>query len=51
MAGTAGTATYVFWSAGVSKAFDNGVDLALAFNDNDLIGPDETITFAITKSF
>lgn len=51
VAGTAGTATYAFWSAGVSKAFDNGVDLALAFNDNDLIGPDETITFAITKSF
>ena len=51
VAGTAGTATYAFWSAGVSKAFDNGFDLALAWNDNDLIGPDETITFAVTKSF
>lgn len=51
VAGTAGSATYAFWSAGVSKAFDNGFDLALAWNDNDLIGPDETITFAVTKSF
>jgi uncharacterized protein (TIGR02001 family) len=49
--GSAGTATYAFWSAGVGKAFDNGFDLALTWHDNDLIGPDDTLTFAITKSF
>jgi len=51
VAGSAGTATYAFWSAGVGKAFDNGFDIALNFNDNDLIGPDDTITLAVTKSF
>lgn len=51
VAGTAGTATYAFWSAGVGKTFDNGFDIALNFNDNDLIGPDDTITLAVTKSF
>ena len=51
VAGTAGTATYAFWSAGVGKAFDNGFDIALNVNDNDLIGPDDTITLAVTKSF
>ena len=49
--GTAGTGTYAFWSAGVGKTFDNGFDIAVAWNDNDLIGPDETITFAVTKPF
>lgn len=51
VAGSAGTATYAFWSAGFSKSFDNGFDIALNFNDNDLIGPDDTITLAVTKSF
>lgn len=51
VAGSAGTATYAFWSAGVGKAFDNGFDLALTWHDNDLVGPDDTLTFAITKSF
>lgn len=51
VAGSAGTATYAFWSAGIGKSFDNGFDLALAWNDNDLIGPDSTVTFAVTKSF
>lgn len=44
-------ADYAYWKVGVGKAFDSGFDLALAWNDNDLIGPDETITFAVTKSF
>ena len=51
VAGTAGTASYAFWSAGLSKSFDNGFDIALAFHDNDLIGPDDTLTLAVTKSF
>ncbi|UNK42476.1 TorF family putative porin [Luteimonas sp. S4-F44] len=51
VAGRAGTATYAFWSAGVGKAFDNGFELALTWHDNDLVGPDDTLTFAITKSF
>ena len=51
VAGSAGTATYAFWSAGIGKSFDNGFDIALNFNDNDLIGPDDTITLAVTKSF
>jgi uncharacterized protein (TIGR02001 family) len=42
---------YAYWSVGVGKGFDNGVSLAAAYNDNDLIGPDETWTLAITKSF
>lgn len=49
--GSAGTATYAFWSVGVGKSFDNGFDIAVAWNDNDLIGPDDTITLALTKSF
>lgn len=44
-------ADYAFWKLGVSKGFDNGFEIAAAFNDNDLIGPDETFTFAVTKSF
>lgn len=51
VAGSAGTATYAFWSAGVGRSFDNGFDIALNFNDNDLIGPDDTLTLAVTKSF
>lgn len=51
VAGSAGTATYAFWSAGIGKSFDNGFDIALNFNDNDLIGPDDTIILAVTKSF
>ncbi|AWV05880.1 TorF family putative porin [Marilutibacter maris] len=42
---------YAYWKLGVGKAFDNGIDVAVAWNDNDLIGPDETLTVAITKSF
>ena len=51
VAGSAGTATYAFWSAGLSKTFDNGFDVALNWNDNDIGGLDDTITLAITKSF
>ncbi len=51
VAGSAGTASYAFWSAGVGKAFDNGVDIALNVHDNDLVGPDSTLTFAVTASF
>lgn len=49
--GTAGTGTYAFWSVGVGKTFDNGFDIAVAWNDNDLVGPDDTLTLAVTKSF
>lgn len=44
-------ADYAFWKLGVGKAFGNGFEVAAAFNDNDLIGPDETFTFAVTRSF
>ena len=44
-------ADYAYWKVGVGKAFDSGFDIAVAYNDNDLIGPDETITVAVTKSF
>ncbi len=42
---------YAYWKVGAGKSFDNGFDIAVAYNDNDLIGPDETWTFAVTKSF
>ncbi|QDH71425.1 TorF family putative porin [Marilutibacter alkalisoli] len=42
---------YAFWSVGVGKSFDGGFDIAFAYNDNDLIGPDETWTLSVTKSF
>ncbi|NZA26133.1 hypothetical protein H0E84_07020 [Luteimonas sp. SJ-92] len=44
-------ADYAFWKLGLSRAFENGFEIAAAFNDNDLIGPDETFTFAVAKSF
>lgn len=44
-------ADYAYWKVGVGKAFDSGFDIALAYNDNDLIGPDETWTVAVTRSF
>ncbi|MDH5823293.1 TorF family putative porin [Luteimonas sp. RD2P54] len=44
-------ADYAFWKLGLSKGFENGFELAAALNDNDLIGPDETFTFAVAKSF
>lgn len=44
-------ADYAYWKLGVGKSFDNGFSLAAAFNDNDLIGPDETFTIAVTKGF
>lgn len=49
--GTAGTGTYAFWKVGVDKGFDNGFGIGLSYNDNDLIGPDETIVLALSKSF
>lgn len=51
VAGSAGTATYAFWSVGLGRSFDNGFEVDLAFNDNDLTGPDDTITLAVTRSF
>lgn len=42
---------YAYWKLGVGKAFENGFDIAIAYNDEDLIGPDATWTFALTKSF
>lgn len=44
-------ADYAWWKLGVGKAFDSGFDIAVAYNDNDLIGPDETWTVALSKSF
>ena len=44
-------ADYAYWKLGVGKSFDNGFSIAAAFNDNDLIGPDETFTLAVTKGF
>ena len=44
-------ADYAYWKLGVGKSFDNGFVLAAAWNDNDLIGPDETVTFTVTKGF
>ncbi|MCD9027965.1 TorF family putative porin [Luteimonas sp. BDR2-5] len=51
VSGSGGTASYAFWSLGVGKSFDNGFGLALAWNDNDIDGLDDTINFAVTKSF
>jgi len=42
---------YAYWKVGISKSFDNGFTLAAAYNDEDLIGPDETWTFAVSKAF
>ena len=44
-------ADYAYWKVGAGKSFDSGFDIAVAYNDNDLIGPDATWTFAITRSF
>lgn len=44
-------ADYAYWKVGVGKSFDNGFSIAAAFNDNDLIGPDETFTIAVSKGF
>ncbi|MBP6798997.1 MAG: hypothetical protein KA124_12935, partial [Luteimonas sp.] len=49
--GVGGTGTYAFWKVGVDKSFDNGFGIGLSYNDNDLIGPDETIVLALSKSF
>lgn len=49
--GLGGSGDYAFWKVGVDKAFDNGFGVGLAWNDNDLIGPDETVTLAVSKSF
>ena len=49
--GTGGAGTYAFWKVGVDKTFDNGFGIGVAYNDNDLIGPDETFTLALSKSF
>jgi uncharacterized protein (TIGR02001 family) len=45
------SADYAYWKLGATRAFDNGFAIAAAFNDNDLIGPDETFTVAVTKGF
>ena len=49
--GVAGTGTYAFWKVGVDKSFDNGFGIGLSYNDNDLIGPDETFVLSLSKSF
>jgi len=49
--GVGGTGTYAFWKVGVDRSFDNGFGIGLSYNDNDLIGPDETIVLALSKSF
>jgi uncharacterized protein (TIGR02001 family) len=42
---------YAYWKVGVTKAFESGFSVAAAYNDNDLIGPDETLTLTVTKAF
>lgn len=42
---------YAYWKLGVGKAFDNGFSLAAAWNDNDLLGPDGTVTFTVARGF
>ncbi|WP_158636506.1 TorF family putative porin [Luteimonas marina] len=49
--GVGGTGTYAFWSVGVDKSFDSGFGIGLSYNDNDLIGPDETFVLSLSKSF
>ncbi|WP_202842709.1 TorF family putative porin [Luteimonas saliphila] len=49
--GVGGTGTYAFWKVGVDKAFDSGFGIGLSYNDNDLIGPDETFVLSLSKSF
>ncbi|MCA0392636.1 MAG: TorF family putative porin [Proteobacteria bacterium] len=49
--GVGGTGTYAFWKVGVDKSFDNGFGVGLSYNDNDLIGPDETFVLSLSKSF
>jgi uncharacterized protein (TIGR02001 family) len=49
--GVGGTGTYAFWKVGVDKSFDNGLGIGVSYNDNDLIGPDETFVLALSKSF
>lgn len=51
VAGVGGSADYAYWKLGVTRAFESGFAVAVAFNDNDLIGPDETITVAVTRGF
>lgn len=49
--GLGGTGSYAFWKVGLDKSFDNGFGIGLSYNDNDLVGPDETIVLAVSKSF
>lgn len=44
-------ADYAYWKLGTTKSFESGFSIAAAYNDNDLIGPDETWTLSITKAF
>lgn len=45
------SADYAYWRVGVTKAFESGFSIAAAYNDEDLLGPDETLTLAIAKAF
>ncbi|TYT26359.1 hypothetical protein FZO89_08845 [Luteimonas viscosa] len=49
--GVGGTANYAFWKVGVDKSFDSGFGVGVSYNDNDLIGPDETFVLSLSKSF
>lgn len=43
---------YTHWSAGVTRAFDNGFEITGAYTDHNVAGvPDGTFTLAVTKSF
>lgn len=42
---------YAYWKVGVTKAFESGFSVAAAYNDNDLIGPDETLTLTLSNAF
>ncbi|MGH8032354.1 MAG: TorF family putative porin [Luteimonas sp.] len=46
-----GSADYGYWRVGVTKAFADGFSVAAAYNDEDLLGPDETYTLTVSKSF
>lgn len=45
------SADYAYWRVGVTKAFDGGYTVAGAYNDEDLLGPDETWTLTVSKAF
>ncbi len=45
------SADYEYWRVGVTKAFEGGFTVNAAYNDEDLLGPDETFTVTVAKAF